>query len=91
MFNVLVKWKSQLVSWVRLQSLKLFLDLRMSLRANEIAFKFHGGEQIMTGIIKTEPLRRSYKTPGVIISRDLPLFGFLMQHINIFSLEKRLV
>ena len=37
MFNVLVKWKCQLVSWVRLLSLKLFLDLRASLRANEIA------------------------------------------------------
>ena len=89
MFNVLVKWKFQLVSWVRLQSLKLFLDLRMSLRANEIAFKFHGGGQIMAG--KTEPLRRSYKTPGVIISHDSSLFGFLLQHINIFSLEKRVV
>ena len=45
----------------------------------------------MAGIIKTEPLRRSYKTPGVIISHDLPLFGFRMQHINIFSLEKSVV
>ena len=89
MFNVLVKWKCQLVSWARLQSIKLFLDLRMSLRANEIAFKCGG--QIMAGIIKTEPLRRSYKTPGVIISHDLPLFGFRMQHINIFSLEKSVV
>ena len=89
MFNVLVKWKFQLVSWPRLQSINLFLDLRMSLRANEIAFKFHGGGQIMVGIIKAEPLRRSYKTPGVIISHDLPLFGFRMQHINIFSLKKR--
>ena len=50
MFNVLVKWKFQLVSWARLQSIKLFLDLRMSLRANEIAFKFHGEGQIMAGI-----------------------------------------
>ena len=45
----------------------------------------------MAGIIITEPLRRSYKTPGVIISHDLPLFGFQMQHINIFSLEKSVV
>ena len=45
----------------------------------------------MAGIIKTEPLRRSYKIPGVIISHDLPLFGFRMQLINIFSLEKSVV
>ena len=80
MFNVLVKWKFQLVSWARLQSIKLFLDLRMSLRANEIAFKFHGEGQILAGIIKAEALGRSYKTPGDIISHDLPLFGFRMQH-----------
>ena len=36
----------------------------MSLRTNEIAFKFHGGGQIMAGIIKAEPWRRSCKTPG---------------------------
>ena len=65
---MLVKWKCQLVSWVRLQSLKLFLDLRMSLRAKEIAFRFPGGGQIMAGIVKGEPWKRSYKTPGVIIS-----------------------
>ena len=76
MFNVLVKWKFQLVSWARLLSLKLFLDLRMSLRANEIAFRYHGGGQIMAGIINAEPWRRCYKTSGVIISHDLPLFGF---------------
>ena len=85
----MVKWKFQLVSWARLQSIKLSLDLRMNLRANEIAFKCGG--QIMAGIIKTEPLRRSYKTPGVIISHDLPLFGFRMQYINIFSREKSVV
>ena len=85
----MVKWQFQLVSWARLQSIKLSVDLRMSLRANEIAFKCGG--QIMAGIIKTEPLRRSYKTPGVIISHDLPLFGFRMQHINIFSREKSVV
>ena len=45
----------------------------------------------MAGIFKTEPLRRSYKTPGVIISHDLPLFDFQMQHINIFFLEKSVV
>ena len=45
----------------------------------------------MVDIIKAKPLRRSYKTPGVIISHDLLLFGFRMQHINIFSLEKRVV
>ena len=87
MFNALVEWKCQLISLARLLSLKLFLDLRVSLRANEIAFKFHGEGQIMAGIIKAEPWRRSYKTPGVIISYDLPLFGFRMQHLNIFSLE----
>ena len=90
MFNVLVEWKCQLVSLARLQSLKLFLDLRVSFRANDIAFKFHGEGQIMAGIIKAEPWRRSYKTSGVIISYDLPLFGFRMQHLNIFSLEKRM-
>ena len=90
MFNVLVEWKSQLVSLARLQSLNLFLDLLVSLRANEIAFKFHGEGQIMAAIIKAEPWKRSYKTPGVIISYDLLLFGLRMQHLNIFSLEKRI-
>ena len=76
MFNVLVEWKCQLVSLARSQSLKLFLDLRVSLRANEIAFKFHGEGQIMAGIIKAEPWRRPYETPGDIISYDLLLFNF---------------
>ena len=74
MFNALVEWKCQLVSLARSQSLKLFLDLWVSLRANEIAFKFHGEGQIMADIIKAEPWRRSYKTPGVIITYDLLLF-----------------
>ena len=91
MFNVLVEEKFQLVSWVRLQSLKLFQDLRVSLRANENAFRLHGGGQNMAGIIKTEPWRRSYEKPSVRISYDLPLSSFRMQHNNIFSLEKRVV
>ena len=86
-------WSNGSFSWFPglncMQSIKFFLDLRISLRANKIAFKCGG--QIMAGIIKTEPLRRSYKTPGVIISHDLPLFGFRMQLINIFSLEKSVV
>ena len=52
MFNVLVKWKCQLISWARLLSLKLLPDVRIKLRANEIAFKFHGEGQIMAGIVK---------------------------------------
>ena len=59
--------------WVRLQSLKLFLDLRARVRANEISFRFHGGGQIMAGIINAEPWRRSYKKPSARISYDLPL------------------
>ena len=87
MCNVLVKRKCLLVSWgVGLQALKFFLDLRMSLRANGIAFRFHGGEQIMAGIIKAEPLRRSYKTPSVRINYDLPLCGFRTQYLNMHIL-----
>ena len=41
-----------MVSWARLLSLKLLLDLRMNLRAKEIAFKFHAEIQIMAGSIK---------------------------------------
>ena len=58
-------------------SCKLLLDLRMSLRVNEIAFKFHGEGQIMVGIIKAKPWGRSYKTPSIIIINDFAAFWFL--------------
>ena len=45
----------------------------------------------MAGIINAEALRRSYKTPGVIMSHDLPLFGFRMQYINILPLKRELL
>ena len=57
-------------------SCKLLPDLRMSLRVNEIAFKFHGEGQIMVGIIKAKPWGRSYKTPSIIIINDFAAFWF---------------
>ena len=57
-------------------SCKLLPDLRMSLRLNEIAFKFHGQGQIVVGIIKAKPWGRSYKTPRIIIIHDFAAFWF---------------
>ena len=87
------------VSWfpeARLQTLKLFPGLQIGLRTDEITFKFHGEEQIMLGIIKGgpqstrhEPWGRSPKYQALQVFMISPLFGFPMQHLNIFSLDKK--